>query len=337
MNLADLKKRTITLLQCIDASFFNNTIQNIQQIEATNQSGFADLYAKALILYSVTTALTDEQLNGVTDRRIKLLLKAIFYDEILAEKNGKKLLSNTIDPQNFSDVVNLAGLYKRYRKVLKDFFNQAEALRSIYEARATNSCLRQIPENSPSFAKMQVDVDMDDEEEIVFLEDEITIGTTSLASCFAVVVLGKNPQNKTVASLGHFSCLTSNLITELKSNLVSNHEVQEPLQVYLVGGCISSLLMGLKFIKNTDLGITDFRIVINAAENDADEAAVLLGTESIYFTQHDTIKPKPILERKSEYFNMFRDETFYQWQARKYANEIQDNEESSDMVLIGKK
>ncbi|MDR3490723.1 MAG: hypothetical protein P4M12_01610 [Gammaproteobacteria bacterium] len=295
MNLADLKARTCRLLNAADAAKFKNDINAIQQIMATDQSGFADMQAKARVLLSAITAIKkDNYFTQLQDARSRLLLKIIIDDQTISGKDIEKLIQNKIEKPEAVENSYL----DEYEQSLIRFLEKSPELRKKYDEDLKSiSLVRQ--DNVEE--RIEIDVEPDEEVEPVLFKvngKKKFLGTQGLASCLAIAVIAKTKKNNTLASLEHLVMFDAEMIEEKISELGSYKIQPESVQVYIAGGCIGDFHDCLDLI--SDLIDKKVPCVYHMGLSDSEAgdggAALLItnaddGSAVVSYSFAETIKP----------------------------------------------
>jgi hypothetical protein len=297
MNLEDLKARTIQILTHVDPVYFQPTIEYIKKIKAKTESGFDDIHAKVLIISAVMNRLENENyFSLLPDKRKKLLLQTTFEDGCVSEKDKKALLNNTIKDADVMEVGE-EGLLQFHKDKLKidAFLAAADNLRSIYITRAKHTPLTKISHENLLKTNVTIDIEQDEDEINTVLKKDDVIGTSGLGSCLFVCFIGKNNENKTVVSAGHYSTLENDTIESIKADLITEFAIKkETLRIYLIGGCIESISFCLDLLMQTQLDITDFRLCLNDGELLDDPNSVLISgknPDKIFYSMAEKLMP----------------------------------------------
>ncbi|MDR3490724.1 MAG: hypothetical protein P4M12_01615 [Gammaproteobacteria bacterium] len=308
MNLADLKARTCRLLNAADAVKFKNDINAIQQIMATDKTGFADMQAKAQVLLLAITAIKkDDYFAQLQDSRIRLLLNVVINDGDISEKKYEDLINNKLDTSSIDAIQN--DCFDRYQQSLITFLNNAQPLRNKYNEYTKSISLMR---RDNIINEEAIDVQMDESETTLFEvegENEF-LSTYGLASCLGIAVLATTEDNDTMASLGHYSSFNVNTIKDMISDLGSDYEMEilpNTTKCYIAGGCIANFDSCLNLISEMShdkitknipcvyhVGLSD-AIADNTNEGTGGAAVSISKTDdntvAVHYSFERTIKP----------------------------------------------
>lgn len=294
MNLATLKTRTIDLLTQIDSAYFKNAIDAIDKVSASNASGFADTYAKALVLnLASAVVVANKYYDDVKKPEHKLLLITLFDDGVDPRLSEDINAGKPVD-ESFYTTDQFEYCFEKTTTFLKAW--EGKILPEAKQEKASHFS----ETADPTLFKNMIDVEMNDAK-IVVLEKDTSIGTSELGSCVAICITGKNNKNETVVAIEHNINHKSiaNNIDSLKEEMCADYDVAEnTLTTHLIGGSICAFPTILDQIR-PGLNVTDF-ILCTADEPNENETAVVISSDNPDKISYIINSPYPIIREQEE-------------------------------------
>ncbi len=237
-----MREKFIGELDALDPEEFADLIADFENIKAPNNLSKieAEMYCKVKLLYLTAKSLSEEYFNRQDDYgKIKLI--SLFKDEFGEEQEVLEQMGIEVDPEVFDS--NFKSV-KRMGTRLKKLLNKLEGKSKLDEEKEHFRPLTPVKEVRKSksyFDKMDIDVDMD-EYEAVLLDEKTVIGTTGLACCGAIIVIGQNAKGQYHACVGHYSTPSVADIKEQRRFMLTELKIRRnTIKTTFIGGCIGSL------------------------------------------------------------------------------------------------
>jgi hypothetical protein len=263
MYFEDFQTRTINILNALDTTYFGDAVAAIKKVVRADTSGFADISAKALILFMALDAvLANRYYHQLEDKRKLFLARSIHED---LDKQIKNIHQKKAD--------HIRDAAKKLRE-LNQFLAQQNHLATVYANRPKNKefisylsyeLLNQILQPNESMDRDSAkliegyDVDVDDYECFYLEQSTSLVGTSALLCCVAVCMYGTAVNGRSVLCIGHFSLVEEEDI----QGMVADYDIiLGTEEIYLIGGSVASITDLTNLLLNTELAIHDMRVCI---------------------------------------------------------------------------